>query len=247
MGHLILNADDWGYDQTTTDRILDCISCGTVSSVSGMVFMKDSERAAAIAGREGIDVGLHLNLTTPFTATSRPARLREKQREIAVYLLRSRLSRIVMNPRLAGAFDYVVKAQREEFCRLYGREAGRLDGHHHMHLSANILLSRLLPSRTVIRRHFSYELGEKRVRNSFFRRFSGLLLNRRHRLVDYFFSLTPIEYPDRLRGIFSLAQMHCVEVETHPANANEYQFLVSGEIFRYTGNTPIAPRFATEA
>src|SRR5689334_18341851 len=42
-GALIVNADDWGMDRDTTDQILKCASCGSVSSASGMVFMEDSE------------------------------------------------------------------------------------------------------------------------------------------------------------------------------------------------------------
>jgi len=49
-GLLIINADDWGRDPENTGKILDCVLLGAVSSVSAMVFMEDSERAAAIAG-----------------------------------------------------------------------------------------------------------------------------------------------------------------------------------------------------
>src|SRR5713226_8748086 len=45
-GILIINADDWGQDHETTERISDCIVCRSVSSASAMVFMEDSERAA---------------------------------------------------------------------------------------------------------------------------------------------------------------------------------------------------------
>src|SRR5208337_4418972 len=62
-GVLIVNADDWGRDRETTERILQCVRCESVSSVSAMVFMEDSERAAVIAQETGIDGGLHLNLT----------------------------------------------------------------------------------------------------------------------------------------------------------------------------------------
>jgi len=47
-GRLIINADDWGCDRGATDRTLDCIMRGTVSSVSAMVFMADSERSAEV-------------------------------------------------------------------------------------------------------------------------------------------------------------------------------------------------------
>ena len=70
---LIVNADDWGRDRLTTDRILDCVTAGAVSAVSAMVFAEDSERAAALALDRSIDVGLHLNFTSPFTAAGRTA------------------------------------------------------------------------------------------------------------------------------------------------------------------------------
>src|SRR4029077_20103780 len=63
-GVLIINADDWGRSQETTDRIAECVAHGAVSSVSAMVFMEDSERSAVIARERGIDAGLHLNFTT---------------------------------------------------------------------------------------------------------------------------------------------------------------------------------------
>src|SRR5204863_4002166 len=65
-GRLIVNADDWGRDTHTTACILDCITRGTVTAVSAMVFMEDSERAAAEARQHSVDAGLHLNFTTPF-------------------------------------------------------------------------------------------------------------------------------------------------------------------------------------
>ena len=72
-GLLIINADDWGFDRGTTDRIFQPALRKTVSSVSAMVFMEDSERAAAMARESEIDAGLHLNLTTPFSASNCPA------------------------------------------------------------------------------------------------------------------------------------------------------------------------------
>ncbi len=143
-GALIVNADDWGRDVENTDRTLECIVRGTVSSVSAMVFMKDSERAAEIAREHGIDAGLHLNLTTEFSASSTPMVLIEDQGRISRYLGKRRFSQVVFHPGLASSFQYVVAAQRDEFCRLYGTEPKRLDGHHHMHLCANVLLQKVV-------------------------------------------------------------------------------------------------------
>jgi len=40
-GVLIVNADDWGRDVQTTDRMLECLLHRSVSSVSAMVFMAE--------------------------------------------------------------------------------------------------------------------------------------------------------------------------------------------------------------
>jgi hypothetical protein len=238
---LIVNADDWGRDAVTTDRILECAVGGAVSSVSAMVFMEDSERAAAIVRERGIEAGLHLNFTTSFSASRCPARLVERQQELARYLLRHRLAQVVFQPGLIRSFEYVVAAQLDEFRRLYGVDPERLDGHHHMHLCANVLLQGLLPRRILVRKNFSFQSGEKGVCNRLYRRFVDEMLARRHRLADFFFSLVPLEPSSRLQRIFSLASQFVVEVEAHPVNPEEYRFLVGGEIFRVAGDVRLAP------
>jgi hypothetical protein len=243
-GLLIVNADDWGRDRQTTGRTLDCVLCGTVSSVSAMMFMEDSERSAAIARERGIDAGLHLNFTTPFSAPAIPARLSQHQQRLSQYLRRYRFSQVVFHPGLASSFEYVVAAQRDEFTRLYGREPDRLDGHHHMHLCANVLLGGLLPPGTVVRRNFSFQPGEKSLGNRLCRHVVDRILARRHRLTDLFFSLPPLSPPARLERIFSLARRFVVEIETHPLSPAEYRFLTEGGIFGLVGDRPIAPRFA---
>jgi len=234
-GVLIVNADDWGRDSENTDRTLECIASGAVSSVSAMVFMEDSKRAAAIAREKGIDAGLHLNFTTPFSAVNCRPELREHQHRLSRYLLGHRLAQAVFSPALARSFEYVVAAQRAEYVRLYGNEPRRIDGHHHMHLCSNVLLGFLLPPKTFVRRNFSFEIGEKSPLNRFYRRVIDSVLARRHRLTDYFFSLAPLRPTSRLQRIFSLARQFTVELETHPVNRTEYHFLAGGEIFRWTG------------
>jgi len=241
-GLLIVNADDWGRDEENTDRIMDCVLCRTVSSVSAMVFMEDSERAAAIAREKGVDVGLHLNLTTPFSVPGSSARLQEHQARLCQHLQRHRFSQVVFRPGLSQSFDYVIAAQLDEFRRLYGADPERLDGHHHMHLCANVLLTGLLPAGTVVRRSFSFRPGEKSYGNRLYRKFVDRTLARRHRLVDYFFALTPLVPPERLQRIFSLAHQFVVEVETHPVNPEEYRFLRHGEVFHVAGDIQIARR-----
>jgi YdjC-like protein/Glycosyl transferase family 2 len=242
-GRLIVNADDWGEDRETTDRILECILCGTISSVSAMVFMEDSERAAAIARERRIDAGLHLNLTEPFSAHATPTRVIEHHKRISRFLSRHRFAQVIFHPKLIDSFRYVVEAQLEEFNRLYGARPQRIDGHHHMHLCANVVLGRLLPAGTIVRRNFSFGPGEKSFANRFYRRIVDRMLISRHRIVDYFTALTPLEPAGRLERIFSLAREHVVELETHPFNPEEYKLLAGSEFLRRAGNLQIASRF----
>lgn len=240
-GLLIINADDWGREARTTGRIADCVRRGAVSSVSAMVFMEDSEEAAELAREGDIEAGLHLNFTTPYSAAGCPTRLMEHQQELARYLRKHRFAQVVFHPGLMRSFEYVVKAQLDEFRRLYGKEAERVDGHHHMHLCANVLFQRLLPSGALVRRNFTVQPGEKSLWNRYYRLSVDRMLSRRHRLVDFFSSLAPLVPQGRLQQIFSLARQFVVEVETHPIRPEEYRFLEGGEIFRQARDVRIGP------
>ena len=240
-GRLIMNADDWGRDYGTTRAILDGVRSGAVSAVSAMVFMADSERAARIARERSIDAGLHLNFTTPLSGPRCPGRVADDQARLAAHLTRHRFTQVVYRPGLARMFRDVLRAQIDEFDRLYGTTPVRFDGHHHMHLCANLLLPRLLPAGSLVRRSFSFEAGERNAVNRLYRRLVDAWLARRHRVVDFFFSLSPLVPPDRLRRIFALAREHVVEVETHPIDPDEYRFLIGGELFRRLGDLRVAP------
>ena len=247
-GSLIVNADDWGRDRETTDRILDCVTVGTVSSTSAMVFMKDSERAAHLARELGVDCGLHLNFTMSFSAPDAPSGLREHQQRVMGYLRRNRLAQTVYHPGLASSFKYVVASQIEEFQRRFGCVPRRLDGHHHMHLCANVLFGGLLPVGAMVRRNLSFRQDEKSRINWLYRRVVDKMLGKRHKLTDYCFSLSPLEPESRIDEILSIAHRSVVvEVETHPVNPEEYQFLTGGEILRRTKGLKIARGFTDPA
>jgi predicted glycoside hydrolase/deacetylase ChbG (UPF0249 family) len=227
---VIINADDWGRDADTTRRTLDCVICRTVSSVSAMVFMEDSEQAAQLARQHYVDTGLHLNFTTPFSAPDCPSRLREHQEKLSRFLKSHRLAPVVYHPGLCSSFDYVVKSQLEEYERIYGAAAIRVDGHHHMHLCANVLMQELLPIGIIVRRNLSFAAREKSYLNRFYRRRQDKQLSCRHRLADFFFDLQPLESRQRLKEIFKLAERFDVEVETHPIRDIEYRFLSDEEL-----------------
>jgi len=244
-GQLIVNADDWGRDRQHTDRILECVARGAVSSVSAMVFMDDSERAAAIARESETDAGLHLNFTLPFSSRSCPTRLLERQRRIARYLQRHRFAQAIFHPGLMQSFEYVVSAQLEEFQNIYGKAPQRFDGHHHMHLCANMLIAGLLPAGTIVRRSFSFRNGEKWMGNRLYRQIVDCMLVRKHRIVDFFGSISPVNSADRLQRIFALARHSVVELEVHPTNPEEYRFLTGGELFKQIGDIHLASRFTS--
>jgi hypothetical protein len=208
-----------------------------------MVFMEDSERAAELARERDVDCGLHLNFTMPFSAPERPSRVAEHHDRLVRYLQGSRLAQTVYHPGLASSFKYVVAAQLEEYQRIFGVVPRRIDGHHHMHLCANVLFGRLLPTGTIIRRNFSFRRGEKSGINRQYRGVIDRMLAKRHRLTDYFFSLPPFEPGSRIDEILSIARRSIVEVETHPVNPEEYRYLTSGEILRRIGDVQIARGF----
>ena len=243
-GMLIINADDWGLDENNTDRISECVARGTVSSVSAMVLMEDSERGAAIARERVIDAGLHLNFTTSFSARNCSSRLREHQRQLTDYLRSHRFGRVVYRGGLVSSFEYVVSAQMEEYQRLYGQPPCRLDGHHHMHLCANVLLEKLLPAGSVVRRNETFLATEKGLINRLYRRAVDRVLARRHAIVDFFSTLAPVQPASRLQRLISLSRHFIVELETHPVDPDEYRLLTSGEIFERIGDLQIARQFA---
>lgn len=237
---VIVNADDWGRDNATTDRCLDCFLLGAVSSVSAMVFMEDSERAADLARHHGVDAGIHLNFTLPFSAAHCPARLKQHQERLSRLLSSHRFAPVLYHPFAAASFEYVVKAQLEEYERLYGAAARRVDGHHHMHLCTNVLMQELLPGGIIVRRNLSFARGEKGFFNRFYRHQQDRRLARRHRIADFFFDLQPLEPRRRLEEIFDLSERFDIEVETHPIHDEEYRFLADGELMRGAGEGAVA-------
>lgn len=242
-GALIVNADDWGLDRETTDRILECFQRQTISSTSAMVFMADSERAAELALKYRLDAGLHVNLTTPPSASSTPTRLIQHYECVSRYLLKNRLSHTIFHPGLAKSFEYLVSAQVEEFAHLYGKEPEHIDGHHHMHLCANVVFAKLLPAGVVVRRNFTFFPGEKGYWNRLYRRVQDSYISRRNPMPDYLFELSSAVRSGHLERICSLSRHFVVEIETHPSRSMEYKFLTEGGFHSQIGDLAIAPYF----
>ena len=226
---LIVNADDWGRSRAETDAILRCHLRGRISSVSAMVFMEDSERAAGLAQENRVDVGLHLNFSQHFTGNVVPPGLRNHHRSIVAFLTTNKYAQLFYNPFLRTQFAYSCQSQLEEFTRLFGRAPTHIDGHHHMHLCANALLSRLIPAGTLVRRNFSFWPGEKSLFNRAYRGVVDRWLVRRYRLTDYFFDLTQCMQENKLERVAALARSEEVELMTHPISPDEQAYLMSDD------------------
>ncbi|MDA8098004.1 MAG: ChbG/HpnK family deacetylase [Nitrospiraceae bacterium] len=224
---IIVNADDWGRTRRETNAALACFRERRITSVTAMVFMEDSARAADLARQERIDVGLHLNLSQPFTQERLPGRLREYHERICRYLNGSKYAMAVYNPVLRNSFRAVYRAQADEFFRLYGRLPSHVDGHHHHHLCANMLWDDIYDEGLKVRRNFSFRPGEKSMANRMYRRLADRCLGRRCRMTDYFYALSQHLPAERLGWLADLAKTATVELMSHPANDKEYTCLMS--------------------
>ena len=224
---IIINADDFGRSQRETDPAVSCFRQGRITSASAMVFMTDSERAAECAQDARIDVGLHVNLSQPFTMQVKAKCLQQYHDRVVRFLTRNRYSLLFYHPALRRQFRYVYEAQVDEFVRLYGRRPTHVDGHRHNHLCANMLLDGIIPTHERVRRNFSFSPDEKGVVNRSYRRFIDRSLARRYKVTDFFFSLQQCLQHDRLTRVFELAKLGVVELMTHPANHEEYAYLMS--------------------
>jgi len=227
---LIINADDWGRSVPETDAALRCYRAGRITSVSAMVFMADSERAARLAkDYELDDVGLHLNFSEEFTDKSCSETLKEHHGRIIRFLKRWKYAQLLYNPFLRKAFAYCYHAQVEEFMRLFEKSPSHIDGHHHMHLCANVLLSNMIPAGMKMRRNFSFWPGEKSWLNRAYRALVDRWLARRYRLTDYFFDLTQCIEGKKLDRVAAFAKSSNVELMTHPIVNWEQEYLMSDE------------------
>ena len=226
---IIVNADDFGRTCAETDLTVACYAAGRITSTTAMVFMQDSERAAEVSDGLGMDVGLHLNLSQPFTLPGIEARLQQSHERVVRFLTTSKYARLVYNPFLRQQFRRVIDAQIEEFARLFGRQPSHVDGHHHQHLCANVLIDKLIPAQRRIRRSFSFWPGEKSRFNRGYRAVVDRALARSYTMADFLFSLEECLSNDRMSRVFQLAVTATVELMAHPINSIEYAYLMSDE------------------
>lgn len=223
---LIVNADDFGKAGSITDNILMCFNEGRVTSTSAMVFMEDSERAARLALDRKLEVGLHLNFDDPFTCQNQGIVLKKHHERIGAFLRKNKYSHVLYNPLLRRQFEYLYRAQYEEFLRLYREPPAHINGHHHMHLCGNILFGNIIPRGSRVRRTFTFFKGERPPANRLYRRFVDAIIIRRFVSTDMFFAAKPTTSFPALRSKAQLAGHHNVELMVHVSSHAELEFLM---------------------
>ncbi|HEY1248013.1 MAG TPA: ChbG/HpnK family deacetylase [Nitrososphaera sp.] len=236
---LIVNADDYGKNTTVTDNTLKCFLRGLVTSASAMVFMADSKRAAVLAKEYGLETGLHLNFTLMFDGVANSGRLIESQRRIASFLKMGKYASLFYHPTLRMDFETVYEEQCKEYLRLYGKEPTHIDGHHHMHLCTNMLVSKLIPEGTKVRRSFCGLLSKRGVFNRSYRHIVDSIVEARYKSTDMFFSVTPPEDIDRAQKIIALSQANNVELMVHPERSEDMDLLMSDQFSMLIDQTKI--------
>jgi len=235
---LIINADDLGRNAEATDAALECLRYESITSASAMVFMADSRRAAEQATHVGLDTGLHLNLTLPLDGREVPPPVKDRQLAIARYLGRGKWPQVVYNPLLRRSLTDTFRAQVEEYGRLFGQEPTKIDGHSHMHLCMNMVIGRIIPSGSRVRRTFTFRRGEKSPWNRLYRHWLDHWVVRRYRTTDAFFSIEPISDRGRVARIVLSARSSHVELMVHPADAAQRAYMMSREFLDLIRDVP---------
>jgi chitin disaccharide deacetylase len=236
-GLLIVNADDWGGSEATTDAILETFRAGRVTSTSGMVYMEDSDRAAAAAREARIPVGLHLNLTQPFSDPATPEKVLDRQRRLAGSLAgegsdrqpgTAKLRRWLYDPGLRAEVDRAVADQIERFEALYGRPPTHFDGHNYVDVCPNVFLSRAIPAGSRMRNSLN-RFPLERTPMAVARTLRQGLRSKRFASPRYVLHITELQLPANgpIDPRLELAKAVPIEVMGHPDNQAEHEILMS--------------------
>jgi predicted glycoside hydrolase/deacetylase ChbG (UPF0249 family) len=237
---LIVNADDWGLRPEVTDAILECWRVGAITSASAMVHMEDSGRAFELAAPEGLPLGLHLNLTTPFTAADTPPDRRRRQERAVAYFAGSPSRRLLFDPRVRGLIDSCIADQLEAFAESGARAARHADGHQHVQVCPTVLLAPSLGRLAGLRRAQSFPGARRSAAKRAYRGAVNLVVRRRFRSVPFLSmrDLHPALGGAGLDHLAVLARRTDIEVMVHPAWEDERQVLLSAEWLQMLAGLP---------
>ncbi|MEQ1534660.1 MAG: ChbG/HpnK family deacetylase [Burkholderiaceae bacterium] len=124
MKHLILNADDFAFNAAVSRGIVTLAQQGRLTATSAMTlsprWAKDAPALAELRGQ--IDVGLHLDWTSPFAIEAGHGR----------GLKRAMLTAVLGGYSQAKARD-VIERQLDAFEQVWQAPPSHIDGHQHVH------------------------------------------------------------------------------------------------------------------
>jgi len=190
--------------------------------------MADSDRAASIALAQSYPVGLHLNLSSPFTATDIPRDVNERHEKVVRYLRGVPLARWLYNPYLTRVFDLCIEDQVRRFLDLYGKKPTHLDGHHHLHTCPNVLFSRKLEPGIKLRNTITYSKGQKSAFSGFVRSVFKRTIAHKYVTTVYLIQLGEWQLDDVALTIATARSKRAhIEVAVHPFVAQQRKTLLS--------------------
>ena len=216
MVELIINADDYGYNEGRTRAIIEFFERGVITSTTLMVNMPYANQAVELAARNGFvdKVGLHLNLTKGIPLTSRIKDNKwfcDGNGEFNALFHLSTKRRFFMPNVSREALRQELRAQIQRY-RDYGLSAMHLDSHHHVH--TDYIVSRdLFPlARETKFRSIRLSANVRRTGwlKSSYKKLYNRLLSRTFRHVDFFGELKDVA------ECFAMLDGCRVEVMTHP-------------------------------
>jgi predicted glycoside hydrolase/deacetylase ChbG (UPF0249 family) len=226
-----------------SNAILTCFEAGRISSATAMMFMDDSAASAERARGAGLPVGLHLNLTEAFTDPDTPDDVRERQERLSAYYGARSHRGWLLNPLIATEVEQAINDQLERFVTLYGRMPTHLDGHAHVHLYPNVMLSRALPKDLKVRRSFTHTADDHSRTTRTLRRVVNGALSRRFASTDAFFSVDPADWSapngSTIDERLAMSATCTVEAMAHPGDPDAYAFLMSDEWARLVEGRPL--------
>ncbi len=227
---LTINADDWGLRPDITDAILECWGDGLITCCSAMVHMEDSARAAALAKRVRLPVGLHVNLTTRFTDVTTADAVRGRQKAAAAYFTRAGWRRFIFDPLEYRSLNVCIGDQIDEFQRLYGAEPIHADGHQHVQIYPTVLGTAALGRVRSLRLSETFKRGERPSANRAYRYLINGWIKHRFDSAMRFVSLRDL-HPDLggigIEHVVADAKHEDVEIMVHPGVREECRVLLS--------------------
>ena len=219
MPKIIVNADDFGWDENRTRAIIQAYKLGLIHTTTAMANMPWFDRAIEMAKEAGLagHVGLHLCLTEGFPLTERIKkcpRFCDAEGNFNKVFHLSLRTRLKVTSEESKAVAEEATAQMEKYCAA-GLPWMHLDSHHHSHTDWSIArvvmpIARKMGFKSVRR---ARDLGSgmglfNRVYKTFINRYLGRAIGFETQRFG--------SYRDIVACLPSLPQQATVEMMVHP-------------------------------